>query len=102
MGLRDRFQREPRIAHADDPKANGETTQANASRDTERTATNGHGNGNGNGNGSYLPTHNNEKPTTRGIQPAGESGRRGVHRKPTFDLPIDTPHPFLNPRQLTW
>lgn len=80
MGIRDRFHREQRIAHADDPRANGnandEATTENGVK--EKSPANGNG---ANGNQSYLPTHNGEaaKPKTRGIQPEGESGRRGFH-----------------------
>ena len=79
MGVRDRFQREQRIAHADDPRANGnsDTNGTHGNGITEKT-TNGHGTTN---NDSYLPQHNGNmsKPTTRGIQAEGESGRRGFH-----------------------
>lgn len=73
MAICDRFQREQRIAHADDPRANGNHDNAAAEK-----AANGHGTAS---DGSYLPTHNGQaaKPSTRGIQPDGESGRRGFH-----------------------
>ena len=68
MGLRDRFHREQRVAHAGDPRANGEAAnrEANENGVTEK---------------STLPTHNGDgaKPSSWGIQPEGESGRRGVH-----------------------
>jgi Ca2+:H+ antiporter len=98
MGLRDRFQREQRIAHAEDPQSNGAMNEktSNGTYTIGNSNTNGHTtNGNSNGamsndtngtNGdSYLPTHHkpnapsNATKPTRGIQPAGESGRRGVH-----------------------
>jgi Ca2+:H+ antiporter len=102
MGLRDRFQREQRIAHADDSQSNGATSEktSNGTYTIGNGNTNGNTNGNGNPNGamnngtngtngtngdSYLPTHHkpnapsNATKLTRGIQPAGESGRRGIH-----------------------
>lgn len=80
MGIRGRFHREQRIAHADDPRANGDAAipETTENGPTEKSPPNGNG---ANGNQSYLPTHNGDaaKQTTRGIQPDGESGRRGFH-----------------------
>lgn len=80
MGLRDRFHREQRVAHAGDPRANGDaaTTEANENGVAEKSPTNGNGDS---GNQSHLPMHNGDgaKPSSWGIQPEGESGRRGVH-----------------------
>jgi Ca2+:H+ antiporter len=84
MGIRDRFQREQRVAHAGDPQANGGAHHPSDGNGVKEKPTDGHSNShtNGNTNGnSYLPTHNGqaEKQTSRGIQPDGESGRRGIH-----------------------
>lgn len=80
MGIRDRFHREQRIAHADDPRANGNANTNGNYENGVQEKTNSNSNGTAN-NDSYLPQHNGEmsKPTTRGIQAEGESGRRGVH-----------------------
>lgn len=79
MSPRDRFRREQRVAHAREPRANDKVaTNESSQNGTNEKTTNADGTAGGE---PYLPTHNGNtaKPTTRGIRPAGESGRRGFH-----------------------
>lgn len=91
MGARERFQRDQRIAHKEDPRAlngassnghrNGQASGSSMPQESAQyeKAAQGMNDTHGTNNHSYLPTHHTPTKKTRGIQADGESGRRGVH-----------------------